>query len=49
MGDESGDGVIDLVFDAGGFIDDEYVGGAAEAGVLVVRDGADLTAVGEFE
>ena len=35
--------------DAGGFVDDDDVGGVADTGALVVGDGEDARTVGEFE
>jgi len=42
------DGEVDEVLDEGGFVDDENVGGGADAGVGRVGDSEDLTAVVEF-
>ncbi len=42
------DGEVDEVLDQGGFVDDEDVGGGADARVSGVGDGEDLAAVVEF-
>ena len=48
-GDGAADGPIDAVFDEGGFVDDEDVGGVADAGVAAVGDGDDVAAVGQLD
>lgn len=48
-GEDAGDVAENLVVDEGGFIDDDDVGGVADAGTLVVSDGEDAGLVGEFE
>jgi len=48
-GEDARDVAENLVVDEGGFVDDDDVGGVADAGTLIVGDGENAGLVGEFD